>query len=270
MMKYKEFIDYLTLTTLYYPNIRAPRYQGKEDSAVERVPEEFINLLGSSILPIIQTIISSDSGFCEADQQMIMLVGLQPAAGMYSIHNNMEHFCCTLEYFICDKKDFLTDSYNQRETLSVVIDFTSGKILSGDDYATSYANRYPFLTPTYGTIPRQMLIPAWENIINSQDNSVAITEVKKRYLDTYLMYKNAEPKPQLSIRYLSSILMFNQQKKRNPNDKTNDVDRRSISKRSLGDDGLALHEISIAKISRTKPLLTRSLDISDERDVYTI
>src|SRR4029079_6288865 len=96
-MRYQWFLSYLRRLTADYPRIKIPRIEDENYSAIERIPDGFLNLL-EHILAIINKNIHH---ICENEDQVMMLFGMQPAVMMHSETDDHEHFCCSLDYYLC-------------------------------------------------------------------------------------------------------------------------------------------------------------------------
>ena len=129
-MDYQAFLEYLLKITSAFPGLKsATPKPGIVLSATHCIPEAFIRLL-PHVLPLLQANIHD---FCKP-YEVIVIIGLQRSACMYSIIEPYEHFCCTLDFYTTPKSDFDSGKSQYTQTKSVLIDFTSGRIYSEDSF----------------------------------------------------------------------------------------------------------------------------------------
>jgi hypothetical protein len=191
-MNYKAFLEYLQRITLNYPDIKsAAHVPGRVDSAVDRVPDEFIELL----LYVLQGLQSKIHDFCKSGE-IIVIVGIQPTISMYGMVEHHEHYCCSLDFYSTSKTAFDAGVSKYTQTKSAIIDFTSGRCYSEKNYAdlmesqnTDSAYSVWASTPDYGGIPSVAIDSAWCSIARASNPSKAQSEVKDRYSAGYKWFK---------------------------------------------------------------------------------
>jgi hypothetical protein len=119
---------------------RVKAYCGRSQSTLERIPSGF-----GLLLPEIITILNNNIDKLCPPGKGIVLFGLQPATMMIASNEPVSlnrylkdytpdyHFCCTLEYMVVDL-DEIENFTAWEQTHSVIVDFTSGRIMDAAEY----------------------------------------------------------------------------------------------------------------------------------------
>ncbi|MBS0358401.1 MAG: hypothetical protein JSS53_03910 [Proteobacteria bacterium] len=157
-------------------NIKARAFERHTPSAIERVPQEFIDLI-----PEVATILHPEVNkiLDRTDIYGVMVINyLQPVAYMIEEKNKSPHFCCTLEFIAAEIEDDLSD-VEKRKTQSVIIDFTTGHLMSEENYGRlaeqvlESDGEKKLDVDILGTIDSEKLTQAWSRVNNSFiDNGV--------------------------------------------------------------------------------------------------
>lgn len=146
------------------PRIRA--YEGGVNSKPEQVPAAF-----ALLIPEIFAILSVNlDNICEPSEGLVIF-GLQPASTMLTSNAPMElkrsipslqpdyHFCCTLDYFIVPLGE-LDKTHHWQKTHSIIIDFTSGKLMDSDRFLAQHCIE-PITGKEFGEISQEALDIVW-------------------------------------------------------------------------------------------------------------